>query len=114
MAKLEKVSVETDENDPLKKTYIYRKTYTTTKNGTEIQKERIIKRAYTLKAPTSSRETLSNEIINDLKTDHEGENLSVHQYWKQYLEKAKEHEELKPFSYPAFATRFARTTNAEQ
>lgn len=105
--KLEKVSVETDAQDPSKKTYIYRKTYTTTKNGQEIQKERIIKRLYTLKAPSSSsRETLSTEIINQLKSEHGDENLSVHQYWQKYMAKIKEYQSLKPFSYPAFATRF--------
>ena len=105
--KLERVSVEVDASNPLKKTYIYRKVYTTTKNGEEVQKERIIKRLYTLKEPAnSSREQLSHQLISQLKTEHEGENLSVHQYWKKYMDKVKGYQSMKPFSYPAFATRF--------
>ena len=111
--KLERVSVETYENDPLKKTYIYRKVYTTTKNGEEIQKERIIKRTYTLKAPSTSREQLSHSIINELKQEHNGESLSVHQYWKLYKDKVKDYQSLTPFSYPAFSIRFSQDSQEE-
>ena len=106
--KLERVEVSIDPNDSRKKCYVYRKKYTVnTKDGVK-ERTQLLRREYTLKSPAESpRESLCKQIIAELKRENADKQLSVHQYWKLYQEKALKERQNMPFSYPAFATRFS-------